>query len=326
MTKHVVLCLILILSLGAITACGQQNIPKSSAQQTSNNTQSTAVPGAKTTNNGFLSAPIVAPPSYGHRPLKPGETPQAETLPNGLPALKPLKGVNVDSLFAENLSNSDQRFDRLENAVVDMRREFEAVKPAIVRLVAVEEDIQQMVEQLELLASQEQQARSAPIKREPLNQPQSLVPTDLTTPQTSGGVPQAMEPKTAPAKPMAPKEPMKQEMSYGGPIVKNLRTGRHSDKIRLVLDMSSKTPYSVDLDASENLLVIELPEAGWSGTRSKNFGMKAALLSSYSVESINAGKGTRIIIALKKSTAILKKDLIPPGVTPHYRMYIDLKL
>jgi len=57
--------------------------------------------------------------------------PQAERLPNGLPALKPLKGVNVDTLFAENIKSTDRRFDRLENAVVDMRREFEAVKPAI---------------------------------------------------------------------------------------------------------------------------------------------------------------------------------------------------
>lgn len=301
-----------------MTACGQQNIPNSSSQQTSNNTQNTAAPGAKTSSEGFLSSPIVAPPSYGDRPLKPGESPRAETLPNGLPALKPLKGVNVDSLFAQNLNNNDQRFDRLENVVVDMRREFEAVKPAIVRLVAVEEDIQNMVEQLEKMATQEQQARSAPVYREQLNTPQNLAPTDLTTPQTSSGVSQKMEPKPAYAKPMA--------SSSGGPTVRNLRTGRHSDKVRLVLDMSSKTPYNVDLDSSENLLVIELPEAGWSGATSKTFSSKEPLLASYSVESMNSGNGTRIIIALKKSTAILTKDLLPPGVTANYRMYIDLKL
>lgn len=314
------LCLTLILSLGAVTACGQQIIPNSSSQQTSNNTQSTAVPGAKTSSDGFLSAPIVAPPSYSDRPLKPGELPRAETLPNGLPALKPLKGVNVDKLFAENISSSDKRFDRLENAVVDMRREFEAVKPAIVRLVAVEEDIQNMVEQLEIMAKQEQQARSAPIHREQISTPQNLTPTDLTSPASSV-VSQVKEPKPAPA----PKAYSPQTSSHG-PTVKNLRTGRHSNKVRLVLDMSSKTPYNVDLDSSENLLVIELPEAGWSGATSKTFSSKAPLLASYSVESMNGSNGTRIIIALKKSTAILTKDLLPPGATPNYRMYIDLKL
>lgn len=316
------LCLTLILSLGAMTACGRQIIPNSSSQQTSNNTQSTAVPGAKTSSDGFLSAPIVAPPSYGDRPLKPGELPRAETLPNGLPALKPLKGVNVDKLFSENISNSGQRFDRLENAVVDMRREFEAVKPAIVRLVAVEEDIQNMVEQLEIMARQEQQARSAPIHREQIGAPQSLTPTDLTSPSSSG-VSQVMEPKPAPAPTATVYSP---PMSSHGQTVKNLRTGRHSNKIRLVLDMSSKTPYNVDLDSSENLLVIELPEAGWSGATSKTFSSKAPLLASYSVEPMNGSNGTRIIIALKKSTAILTKDLLPPGATPNYRMYIDLKL
>jgi len=319
MTKHVVLSLTLILSLGAIAACGQQTIPNSSSQQqTSNNTQSTAVPGARSANGGFLNAPVVAPPSFNNRPPKPGEMPQAEKLPNGLPALKPLKGVNVDTLFSENISSSDKRFDRLENAVVDMRREFEAVKPAIVRLVAVEEDIQQMVEQLEAMASAPSPT-PAPIVQQPISTSQQLTPTDLQAPQTSNGAIQAAEPKPMPAEPM----PI---TNNGGPTVKNLRTGRHNNKIRLVLDMSAKTPYTVDLDSSENILVIELSEAGWSGATTKTFGSKEPILASYSVDSINNGKGTRIIIPLKKSSSVLKTALLPPGVTPNYRMYVDLSL
>lgn len=247
--------------------------------------------------------------------------PRAETLPNGLPALKPLKGVNVDRLFAENITNTDRRFERLENAVVDMRREFEAVKPAIVRLVAVEEDIQQMVEQLETIASQEQYAAPAPIVQQPINQPQDLKPLDLQAPQTSNnGAPQATEPKPMPAK--ASPAPN----TASGPVVKNLRTGIHSNKVRLVLDMSAKTPYTIDLDSSENILIIELPQAGWSGARSKAFGAKEPLLASYNVEAINGGKGTRIIIPLKKSSSVLKSALLPPGTTPNYRMYVDLSL
>lgn len=328
MTKHVVLCLTLILSLGAVNACSQQTIPNSSAQNTSNNTQKTPDSAGNTSSEGFLSAPVVAPPSYDQRPLKPGESPPAQTMPNGLPALKPLKGVNVDTLFAENLSNSDRRFERLENVVKDMRREFEAVKPAIVRLVAVESDIQQMVEQLETLAAQERNtpAMPAPVLAEEMPtqnaQPQSLVPQDLQTPKTADT-----------AKPMTPKTQAMNSTTTSnaantssGPIVKNLRTGQHKDKMRLVLDLSKKTPYSVDLDSGENILIIELPQAKWSGVNSKNFSSKKPLLASYSVDSINNGQGSRIIIPLKKSSTVLKHALLPPNTTSYHRVYVDLKL
>lgn len=307
----------MILSLGALSACGQQTIPNSSSQNTSNNTQNTSsVPGEQASSEGFLNAPVVAPPSYNDRPLQPGQSPQVQNLPNGLPALKPLKGVNVDTLFAENISSTDKRFDRLENAVTDMRREFEAVKPAIVRLVAVEEDIQNMVEQLEAMAAQEQ-ARPAPIYQEQLS------PGDLATPEAeTAPAPQAEMEKPEPAKPMSITPPT----NTNGATVKNLRTGLHSNKVRLVLDMSTKTPYNIDLDSSENILVIELPEAGWSGATTKTYGTKEPILASYSVESMNNNKGTRIIIPLKKSSSVLKSALLPPGVTPNYRMYVDLSL
>lgn len=106
-------------------------------------------------------AKLIMPPGMDGRPLKPGQS-ESATLPNGLPALQPLKGVKVDELFTRKITDTDERFDRLENAVLDMRREFEAVKPAIVRLVAVEEDIQKLVEQLETMAKGEPVA-SAPV-------------------------------------------------------------------------------------------------------------------------------------------------------------------
>lgn len=324
MTKNIVLCCALLIPLLALNACSQQSIPNSGSANTSNNTQSAnADSGSNANNPGFASSPIVAPPSYDQRPLKPGESPQPQTLPNGLPALKPLKGVNVDKLFSENITNPDRRFDRLENAVVDMRREFEAVKPAIVRLVAVEEDIQQMVEQLEAMASQEQYAAApspAPVMTETLPPPQDLTPTQPEPPPAPA--PQAAPPPPAP-QPVAATPP---PSNTNGPVVRNLRTGRHSNKVRLVLDMSARTPYTVDLDTSENILLIELPQAGWNDAPSKTFGASEALLASYNVEAINNGQGTRIVIPLKKSSSILAQEILPPNGTPNFRLYIDLAL
>lgn len=311
MTKNIGLCFIFLSILGALTACSQQDSPFSRASETVERLAQNAPSPASS--KGFENTPIVAPPSFNERPLEPGQTQPPESLPNGLPALKPLKGVNVDTLFSESISNTDKRFDRLENAVTDMRKEFETVKPAIVRLVAVEEDIQTLVEQLEILANEEAKRPPAPIA--PTQLSPTTPPTDLK-PQDAAGPVKPQSPKTPPPKTVA-----------SGTSVKNLRLGQHKDKIRLVLDANRKTPFSFELDNGENFLLIELPEAGWQGAKSKTFSSKTPLVKSYEVESINGGKGTRIIVTLKKQTSLLKKQAIPPGsVSPNYRIFVDLKL
>lgn len=353
MTKNIVLCLGLFFILSVATACSQQISPDSN---TSTSTEQNSVESASNTSNEGFSTPVVAPPSYNNRPAQPGQSPASETMPNGLPALKPLKGVNVDTLFSENISDTDRRFERVENAVVDLRREFEVMKPAIVRLVAVEGDIQALVQQLEALAQQDgftPPSAPPPVQASPLppaeqefaqvddpsvaeNSPTSLVPSDTTAEPglPPGSAAPAAIPKVDESPPAArppPSTPPPQTSPQGGgasdgTIVQNLRTGVHPGKVRLVLDISKQTPFSVDLDAGENILLIEMPEARWQGPASNAFGAKDALFSSYNVESINDGKGSRIILTLKKQTRILEQKALPPSSTPYHRVYVDLAL
>ncbi len=353
MTKNIFLCLGLLITLWVVTACSQQIIPDFGSSDSTE--QSSSESTSSTSNEGF-STPIVAPPSYNNRPTEPGQSPASETMPNGLPALKPLKGVNVDTLFSENINDADKRFDRVENAVVDLRREFEVMKPAIVRLVAVEGDIQALVQQLEALAQQDGLPTASappPVETAPLpppeqeiaqadvpdiaeNSPTSLVPSDTAEPSLpTGSAAPAAIPKVdenpPPAARPPPSTPPPQTSPQGGgvsdgTIVQNLRTGAHPGKVRLVLDISKSTPFSVDLDAGENILLIEMPEARWQGPASSTFGAKDALFSSYNVESINDGKGSRIILTLKKQTRILEQKALPPGSTPYHRVYVDLAL
>ena len=251
-----------------------------------------------------VPAPVALPPQYGSRPGANGAN-QTPTLPNGLPALQP-KGVNVGNLFAENISDTNSRFTRLENAVSDLRREFETFKPSIVRLVAVESDIQDLIKQLDVLLRNEPPAQPVPMAAQP---PTPLSPADQAAPPSP--------------KPQPPPPQSNYSSSSGGPVVKSLRIGQHSGKVRLVMDASSQTPYTVDLDNQENLLVVELPEARWTGAMQQSFS-RSALLNSYSVEPINNGNGSRVILSLKKSTQILKEQALPPGTNPNYRIFMDL--
>lgn len=341
------------MTLWVLTACSQQILPSFSDSSDSSQSSSKSTEAPSAASNEGMSTPIVAPPSYDNRPAEPGQMPTQETMPNGLPALQPLKGVNVSTLFSENINDSDKRFDRLENAVLDLRKEFEVMKPAIVRLVAVESDIQELVQQLEgmALAEASRPAPVAPVMREntqantPANAPTSLVPDDMAGPADSpdnqpgayqtaqsstspaAAIPKVAEPYSPPAAANPPpSRPPDTSGSIDGTIVQNLRTGKHPGKVRLVLDTNKKTPFTIDLDSGENILLIEMPDAKWQGPASHTFPAKDTLLASYNVESINGGKGSRIVITLKRQTSILKQQALPPGPTPNHRVYVDLKL
>ncbi|MCB9982587.1 MAG: hypothetical protein H6861_02790 [Rhodospirillales bacterium] len=308
-----VICMLfagLTASCGPLTDSSKSQPSASSALSSENligeNTQSQP----SSTSALEVPPPVAVPPSYGDRPPQPGQM-QSSTMPNGLPALQP-KGVNVDGLFADKISDTDQRFTRLENAVLDLRREFETFKPAITRLVAVESDIQDLIKQLDMLLSSEPAAPPTPLAS-PQAPPQALRPTD-----------QAPAPQVA-APPSAPYPAAPQAMS-GDAAVKTLRVGQHSDKVRLVLDISKKTPYTADLDAQEKLLIVELPEAGWNAPMSQSFS-SSALLQSYSVEPINNGAGSRVVMTLKRPTQLIKQQALPPGNgNPNYRIFLDLSL
>jgi len=54
-------------------------------------------------------------------------------------------------LFSEPLSDEADRFDRVENAVQDIRDEFDKMSPSINRLISIESDIRELHDQLKIL-------------------------------------------------------------------------------------------------------------------------------------------------------------------------------
>lgn len=237
---------------------------------------------------------IALPPSFNERPAE----------ENALQNLQPLKGVNVDTLFSEKLKDPAKRFDRVENAVVDLAKEFESLKPSIIRLVAVENDIQDLITQLDVLLQED--SAHPPQQIIPQVPPSSLPPTNITP--TSSPEPASITPPVS---------------SAGGAMIKDLRVGHYAHKARIVLDISKETPHTIDLDNNENLLVIELHTAVWTKPTQKS--INSSLLSSYTVESMNNGQGSRIILHLKKPTEILEQMALKPGANPNFRIFVDLK-
>ena len=92
-------------------------------------------------------------------------------------ALAPPDGLKFTPLFNENVTDTNARIKRLEDAVQTIRNDVDTLVPTIVREVAIEKDIKGLVAQLQTLTDQGQQGQAAP----------AGTPSKLPPPLTDGG-------------------------------------------------------------------------------------------------------------------------------------------
>lgn len=297
-----------------LSSCGPISNPFSNNQNTAN--AGSAVAAAPTATIAPMS-----PPGASVRPLQPGQS-NTQYLPNGLPALQPAHGVNVDQLFADDIQDPIQRIKRVENAVKDLRHDFDAVMPSIVRLVAVEDDMQQLVTQLQTLLRNEPPTANTPAMPA-MNAPASLQGTQTAGAERSGSPAHYSQAATHATNKASTYQSGGQAHNGGsGIIVKDLRVGEHPGKTRLVLDVNKATAYRYDVDNSENLLVVSLPQTKWQGTMQKTL-RGSPMIASYSVQETGDG-GSNLIIQLKKPAKVVYDDTLKPNGTPYYRIVLDV--
>ena len=234
-------------------------------------------------------------------------------------------GFNPKNIFGKNLKSDDERLDRLERAVQDMRNEFDSTKPSIARLTALEGEIQTLIGELQTL----NQEGSLPIMQPPpvkvmphIPQPAPepmIMPSPMPAPTSiihTQHAPVIMaEPKTSYQRKSVP------PLSNGQASVYDLRIGEHPGRTRLVMDTNGKTGFSVDVDNSENIAVIDLPQAGWTASTSRALA-KSNFISSYSVQP--SGNGHILILQLKRNAQVTYKDDLAGTSGNSRRLVVDL--
>lgn len=370
MLKKIALCLCFTLFLGLVTACSpkgmlhlngsespNQNQPGNSENGKNAGNTNPSEPSESTADSDSkeISAPIAIPPSFGDNDpyAKPDDQGFAANQQSGIPGLQPMKGVNVDTLFAEKLKNSDERFDRLENTVLEMRKEINNVMPSIVRLVAIEGDIQNLTKELDGMLQETPPANTnqptnllnenssdAQLEIAQLN-PQPPPPPDETNvpsipetrekPTSLSPPPKETPTVVAPPPPQAakvvsePKHEKQKAVASNEKIATSLRLGEYDNKVRIVIDTSKTPNISADYDPEEHLVVLEISDAKWIGDMQKTFA-DSKLVQSYSVSAHPDGNGATIAITLKKDSKILKQGTVEPDDNPNYRFYLDLSL
>lgn len=226
-------------------------------------------------------------------------------------------GLNLDTYFTGDVEDTDERIERVERVVVAIQRDLKTLAPPIQRLLYVERDIQALVTQLTELTHPPA-----------LPPPQAAFPPEVPrqahwSPPGTGGPGQPVPTAQPPTTPHVTGGATAPAATGSSVTVNRLRLGEHQDKTRIVLDVSGPATYRYDLDNGENLLVIELPDAGWSGPTQWQSD-KSPLLSSYAVYTANGG-GSRIVIQLKKGTEVAYETVIKGDGTNDDRIVLDLK-
>lgn len=257
------------------------------------------------------------------------------------------KGLKTRRLFGTAAGSDDERFERLEAALQQLRDDFDNVSPSINRLIAIEGEIQTLVDQLNVLVSN---GGNAPPPVEtmdtvPIPQvPSSLVqeaegeefPEDPSVPEQSPPVPLAPPMNTLPPQnetpaaveppPMATTAadpaPPKAVPSPSGKSIVAARVADHSNSTRVVFETTADLPYSASVDP-ERILIVTFKSGtapgGLAGTR-----INSDLIKSIDVTPQSNG-GVIVAMPLASSAKILRQGVLKPDAeNPNYRIYIDI--
>lgn len=337
-----------LLACGFLWACGDLSPGGVSDGPGSGKTRTE---GTETAKGEARIAPMKMPPGFDDRPPLPGETGR-ERDSKGFPVMKPALGVKTQTmLFSEKIRDSNDRFERLENAVQEMRNDYDAMLPSILRLVAIEKDINQLVVQLDGLLKSDPQALSAPpaaaspvsvVEKEKLPDGPAavqmaaagspavdtlsgpLAEKDDGAPKPPAVPPPTPPPVSIPASPSAPAPiatpaapppaAAASDVTATGP-----RFGAHQGYTRIVFDVSAATAFTAEVDEAEKILLVEMPDAGWNGPAS---GAPAhPLIQSWNVSAGPGGKGSLISFQLSRAAKIKGRMALqsPP------RIVVDLQ-
>ncbi len=247
--------------------------------------------------------------------------------PGGLESLKGLKGINIESLFSEKLRDDEARFERLENAFLDLHRQFKTLEPAIIRLVAIEEDMRNLTDLLsENLEVTEVSTGSSS---------NTLLEGDMTLePQKAEAVQQEVLKvegvKSPPLQASSVKPTPPQNVSTSSPAanaqktLSDIRVGHHPEFTRVVIDARQDIAYQAAFDDAHQKFTIRASDAAWTGQARRDY-PGHPLLDYYTVEAMKDGSGSIIHLNFKMPVTLSHEEALKQSVQPVLRIVFDFR-
>lgn len=105
-------------------------------------------------------------------------------------------------------------------------------------------------------------------------------------------------------------------------VVRAVRIGEHPYMVRLVLDLSEPTTYSITAEDDKRIINIDLPGTAWDATREWTLD-KHPMFQSCEVFSIDNGSGTRLRLTSRRPINIFYNATIPAENGLPDRVYVD---
>lgn len=265
-----------------------------------------------------------APDAHSHSKQQPlGHPGHQGAIPHNIKAKPKTETVHSmqapETMFASKPKDINERIRRIESAVISLRHDVNTMIPLVSKFMALENDMMLLRKGVAtappMTTAKQHKAEPKAVKpiypkKEPYYRPDDLF----------GDKPAAKPKRAAQAKKAAPMPPKLKDPSIIG--VHHIRLGAHKDKTRIVMDVNGPATYNYDLDAVENILIIELPQSKWM-THKSGTAKKSGLIKSFAVEDM--GEGSMVIIQLAKNAKV-KQDMLlkPSNVSAYNRVVFDL--
>lgn len=245
--------------------------------------------------------------------------------------LAPPKGLVQKSLFSQQISNDDARFERLESAVQTLHDTLKSHLPAIEKLSAIESDIQELVGQLQTLVSapvtaaapmQDVQQEDLTLISSPTAPAPPPAPAPIPeTPPTPVTEPEYTAPTPAPVTAGAAVNP--KGASPAAQDVNAVRVSQSPEKTRVVLDSARKINYTLDYDDQEGLILLTVKNADVTAS------LESAARKSNKIMSITSAKEgahTNLIFVLRGGSTSVSRGtyLSPNSDNSQHRYYFDI--
>lgn len=254
----------------------------------------------------------------------PGKGPEGQTVPQlQTEAAAPQTIVAVsDPGVEQRLQRLEHNVGGLESDVAGLQSDMTEAKPRLEKIDSMERHFRQLSLELDRInrtynvsavVPPVAKAAVVPVDSKPIKLEPKLEPKKAEVPK----------PAVKAAAPKEVKKLVKPAAAKNGPLkVNQVRIGEQANgNSRIVLDTSAPAKINYDIDNTEKILVIEVPDASWAAQQAQSL-KNSTLISSYKAES--DATGSHLIVQLKGEAQVLSASRLDPEKDAGYRVFLDI--
>lgn len=224
--------------------------------------------------------------------------------------------------------SEDEKVNQLDARVSALEGQMQQVRPALQKVEAMDHHFRALSLELDRIESTITPVADAVNAASATSAATPVAPA-MTKQESAIGKPAGLKepaemkrPEVAAKPPKAEAKAKETPSSSAAPAVTSVRFGdQKGTGTRIVLDTTQPAELHYDLDNSENVLVVDLPNNAWKANTGATL-KYSPLIKSF--EGTSDEKGAHLVIQLKKEAKVSATARLKPGGGYGHRVYLDL--